>query len=235
MNFNDYDEYIKFLQQNRNQKTSLFNKKLISTKFEILGLKIPFMRKFSKEIVKNGLQELILSRKDFVYYEQILIYGFVLASIKIDENKRIEKIDSFLNCFDNWSVVDSFCASLKTVKKNKKLYFDFASLCVKNDNDFKKRFGIVLLMDYFLNENNLSQILKLVLSTSKNGYYVVMSVAWFFATSFAKNFDETKNFLLQNKNYLSPQLKQKIISKCQDSFRISQENKKLIKEFLGGE
>lgn len=232
MNFKDYDEYIKFLQQNRNQKTSLFNKKLIKTKFEILGLKIPFMRNISKQIIKNNLQDLILSNKNFIYYDEVLIYGFVLALIKIDENKRVELINKFINCFDNWSVVDSFCASLKSVGKNKNLYFEYVKQCLDSGEEYKVRFAIILLMNYYLDGNNLEEIFNLVLDYQLDLYYVSMAIAWFFATGLTKNFDETLKFLIFNKAKISSDVRKKIISKCTDSFRISLENKKYIKEVL---
>lgn len=232
MKFKNYKDYKNFLIENKNQKTSLFNKKIISTKFKILGLKIPFMRTLAKQIVKNNCQSTILCVTDFEYYEEILIYGFVLAQIKIDENERIVLIDKFIDCFDNWSVVDSFCASLKTVKKNKELYFEYIKKCLGDSFDFKVRFAIVLCMDYYLSEKNLEEILLLVLKSERESYYIQMAIAWLMATSLAKNFEITKKFLEENKMLLTMQTKKMIVSKCQDSFRIEKQNKVEIKNIL---
>lgn len=84
--FKNYLEYIEYLKSLSDSKTSNFNKKLISTKFEILGIKLPDLRTIAKLIVKNNNQNLILKNQKFNYYEEILVYGFVLSQIKIDEN-----------------------------------------------------------------------------------------------------------------------------------------------------
>ncbi len=232
MEFKNYKEYLNLLESLKNQKTSVFNKKLITTKYQILGIKIPDMRKLAKEIIKNNQENLILSKQEFFYYEEILIFGFVLADVKIEESERILKIEQFCNIFDNWSVVDSFCSSLKSVKKNKELYLNFIRSCRHSENLYKKRLAIVLLMDYFLDEKNLNEIFSLAFSLNGEEYYISMALAWFFATSLAKDFNKTLLFLENNINNLSPALKSRIISKSRDSYRISPENKILIKQVL---
>lgn len=232
MEINNYNDYIDFLKSNINSNKSEFDKKLISTKYEILGLKLPFLRKFAKEIVKNGKAKIILSNKNFSYYEEILVFGFVLSQFKIGEEERINKIKNYISIFDNWSVVDSFCSSLKVVNKNKDLYLEFIKFCLNSSNDFEIRFGIVLLMDYFLSEENLSEILNLAISSQKDSYYIQMALSWLLATSFAKNFDKTYSFFSFNKKNLSEFVRRKTISKCNDSFRISAENKCKIKDLL---
>ena len=232
MEFENYNDFLKFLEDNRSINKSEFDKKLISTKFKILGLKIPFLRSLAKEIVKSGCENLILSQTMFCYYEEILVFGFVLAGTKMDEAKRISKIDEYINIFDNWSVVDSFCSSLKCVSKNKNLYFDYIKKCLKNKNDFIVRFGIVLLMDYYLDEPNIEKILMLTLSSQKESYYIQMAISWLIATSLAKNFEDTIKFLEKNSNEFLEKTKKMIVSKSRDSFRIKSEDKNLIKEIL---
>ena len=117
--FNSYGEYISYLKSGANLNKSEFDKKLISTKYKILGLKLPDLRTFAKQLIKNGDSDLILSNKNFTYYEELLIFSFVLSNIKIDEKERILRIKDFLVNIDNWSNCDSFCSSLKVVSKNK--------------------------------------------------------------------------------------------------------------------
>lgn len=230
--FNYYEEYLNFLKSNKNPQKSVFDKKLISTKFEILGLKLPNLRSLAKTLVKDGDENLILSNTNFCFYEQILVYGFTLSQIKINELERVEKIKSYISCFDNWSVVDSFCASLKSVCKHKELYLNLIKSCLKNQNDFVVRFGIVLLMDYFLDEKDLNNILMLAKSAQKSSYYVEMALAWLYSVSVAKNFEKTAEFLKNNKENLSLFVKQKTISKCNDSFRVEKSQKQMIKQIL---
>lgn len=230
--FNSYDEYILFLQNSANNKLGNFNKKLIKTSYEILGLSIPFMRSISKETIKNKFVKNILTKSDFVYYEEVMIYGFVLANIKINEQERLELINKFLNYIDNWAICDSFCASLKVVKKHKEEYLLVIEKFLRSSEVYTVRTGINLLMDYFLDETDNHKYLMMVSEVKIQEYYVEMSKAWFFATSLAKHFQETYDFIIKNKSKFSESELKKIISKCRDSYRISSENKIKIKENL---
>lgn len=230
--FNSYSEYLEYLKSGANLTKSEFDKKLINTKYKILGLKLPELRKLAKEIIKQNNGDLILSNQNFTYYEELLIYSFVLSSISLSENKRIDKINNFISYIDNWSNCDSFCSSLKVVKKNKDIYLNYIKKIINTNKIYYVRVAIILLMDYYLDEENLEDYFNLVSNVSLNEYYIEMAKAWYFATSFAKNFDKTFDFLKQNKSKFSKGELNKIISKCRDSFRIYGENKKLIKETL---
>ncbi len=233
LNFENHEQLVKVLEKNASQKSSLFNKKLIATEYKILGWKLPYLRDLAKQIVKNNKQDIVLSRFDFTYYEEIILFDFVLSLAKMDEQKRIKILDKLIANFDNWSVVDSLCSSLKSVKKNKVLYLDCIKSCMEDNHEYKVRVGIVLLMNYYLDEENLEEIMSLVAHANHpEHYYVQMAQAWFFATSFAKRFDETLSYLSKNKNLLAEKTIRKTISKCNDSFRLTTEQKKKIKEKL---
>lgn len=233
LNFENYEQLLKVLEKNASQKASLFNKKLIATEYKILGWKLPYLRDYAKQIVRENKQDIVLSNFNFTYYEEIILFDFVLSFAKIDEQERIKILDKLIAHFDNWSVVDSLCSSLKSVKKNKALYFDYIKSCLNNDHEYKVRVGIVLLMNYYLDEENLKEIMSLVAHANRSEhYYVQMAQAWFFATSFAKRFDETLNYLSKNKHLLAEKTIRKTISKCNDSFRLTPEQKAKIKEKL---
>lgn len=72
----EYKDYLVLLKNSLDQKTSVFNKKLISTNYKILGTKLPYLRAVAREIIKNGDASVILNNNNFTYYEEILLYGF---------------------------------------------------------------------------------------------------------------------------------------------------------------
>lgn len=230
--FNSYSEYINYLKSGANLNKSEFDKKLINTKYKILGLKLPDLRTFAKQLIKSGDSDLILSNKNFTYYEELLIFSFVLSNIKIDEKERILRIKDFLVNIDNWSNCDSFCSSLKVVSKNKEIYFNFIKEIISTNKTYFVRVGIILLMNYYLNEENLEEYFDIVGNINLNEYYIEMAKAWYYATSLAKNFDKTLCYLKNNKSKFTNSELKKIISKSRDSFRITDENKKLIKGVL---
>ncbi len=233
LNFENYEQLVKVLEKNASQKSSLFNKKLIATEYKILGWKLPYLRDYAKQIVRENKQDIVLSNFNFTYYEEIILFDFVLSFAKIDEQNRIKILDKLIVNFDNWSVVDSLCSSLKSVKKHKDIYLEYIKSCMEDKHEYKVRVGIVLLMNYYLDEENLEEIVSLVAHANHpEHYYVQMAQAWFFATSFAKRFDETLSYLSKNKNLLAEKTIRKTISKCNDSFRLTTEQKAEIKQKL---
>lgn len=230
--FTNYKDIVSFLTHNSDQKCSVFNKKLIDTKYSILGIKLPALRTIAKDIAKHDA-EMVLHNFTFNYYEEILLHGFVLAYCTMPEQDRVSNIDKYITYFDNWSVVDSFCSSLKSVNKHKELYLDKINEYLSHSSDFVVRFGLVLLMDYYLTADYITITLSHTLISDRNSYYIQMALAWLYATALAKNYTITLDFLSNNKDKLSTFVRRKTISKCNDSFRIPKHNKIEIKNILG--
>ena len=86
----------------------------------IIGIRVPVLRNYAKQLVKEyNIQELLL-KIDNQYYEEIMLQGMLIGLMK-DEFKEIEKqIEKFVPKIDNWAVCDVFCASLKITKIIKK-------------------------------------------------------------------------------------------------------------------
>ena len=51
-----YNEYIEYLISLRDEKLEKFNKKIIPTKYKILGIKIPILKKIAKKISSTDIQ-----------------------------------------------------------------------------------------------------------------------------------------------------------------------------------
>ena len=62
------------------------------------------------------------------------------------------------------------------------------------------------------------------------GYYNDMAIAWLLSVAFVKNRDETFEYL--NYDKLSNFTHNKTISKIRDSFRVSAEDKELVKRLV---
>ncbi len=59
-----------------------FNRKLIPTNYEILGIRMPALRKLAKEIAADCNVSLYLNNAEFTTYEHIILYGLVLGYLK---------------------------------------------------------------------------------------------------------------------------------------------------------
>lgn len=84
--------------------------------------------------------------------------------------------------------------------------------------EFEIRFGLVMLMSYFLTEEYIGKVLLQMEKVRKGDYYVDMAVAWCLATARAK-FDEKTQEFVRNA-CLTPSVIKKYEQKVRDSLRV---------------
>ena len=96
-----------------------------------------------------------------------------------------------------------------------------------SDNPYTVRFGIKMLMDFFLGENFTVECAERVSSISREEYYVKMMIAWYFATALAKNYNEIISYIESKR--LEKQTHNKAIQKAVESYRITDEKKAYLR------
>ena len=221
----DYEMYVDYLKSLQDENYRKFHQNLTTTRYEILGLRVPMQRKIAKEISKGNIEEFFCFCKDR-YYEEVNIEGFVLAGIK--DLSLLEKyFDSFVLKIDNWAICDGFCNSLKIVQKNKECFWKKIQELLKKEETFSVRVGLILLLCFYVEKEYIFDILQLVKTVTHEEYYVGMGLAWLLAECFVKFPEETLE-LLKEKS-LSSFVQNKTISKIRDSYRVSKKEKEFLK------
>ena len=202
-----------------------FSSSLIPNIDNMLGVRIPKLRKLAAEIaVTDGLSS--LDGED-IYFEETMLRGMVIGALKIDIKERLELISDFVPLINNWSVCDSFCASLKFIIKNRELMWDFIEPYCHSDKEFFQRFGAVILLDYFVNEEYIEYTLKRLAEFQTTAYYSSMAVAWAVSVCYIKFPTETKVFLLGGN--LDDETYNRSIRKICDSYRVQKSDKDFLK------
>lgn len=217
-----YHNFIRELLSIEDAKYKEFSSKLIpNTKNKIIGIRIPELRKFSKEIYKNNYEEFLKYVKSD-YMEEILIEGFLIGLIK-DQYIADKYIETFITKVDNWCVCDTFCSSLKIVRKNMQKYFNFFTKNIDFDEPFQIRVSLMILNAHYINNEYIDKIFEYVNSIKSNHYYVQMGIAWLISTCYIKFRKETLLFLKNNN--LNDFTYNKSIQKMIESKRIPIEEK----------
>lgn len=209
-----------------------FHSKLCPDNNNILGVKIPILKEIAKDIVKSNSVKTYLSlAKDTYnknsYYEEIMIYGLVIGFAKLTINETLSYLENFLPLIDNWAICDSVCANLKITKKHYAQMFDFINKQIKTNNPFYIRFGVVMLLDFYINDEYITKIFEVINSINNNHYYVKMAIAWCLSICYIKKPDVTINYL--NTCNLDDFTFNKTLQKVCDSKRVSISQKQLIK------
>ncbi|MGI5893626.1 MAG: DNA alkylation repair protein [Candidatus Merdivicinus sp.] len=147
----------------------------------IQGVRLPLLRKMAAEMVRHGEWEEWLSvyfDASDNWFEEDMLAGFCIAGIKIEISERIEQIRMFLPHIGNWSVCDSFCASMKTTARERENYWPFLMECLQDKAEFTVRVGLILLLDHYCVPDWFDRAVSAICAVQHPGYYVQMGQAW---------------------------------------------------------
>ena len=228
MNYTEFDYKILTtqLRQYSDEKYKEFHSGLSVGSNYIYGVRIPILRRMAKRIAAADWRGYIALAKDDSY-EEILLQGMVLGYAKCSLEETFDRITVFLPKIDNWAICDTFCSGLKRVRQDLYETWKFLMRYETSEREFDRRFVVVMLMDYFLEGKYLDQALDVIVNIRKEEYYVSMAAAWALATAFVKDREKVLR-ILEGKD-LDPATHNRTIQKCRDSYRISEEDKALLK------
>lgn len=209
------------------EKYKNFHSNLCPGTNNIIGVRVPVLRKYAKELVeKNNAKEYLkIAKSD--YYEEIMLQGMVIGLLKLEWEETKENIQKFIPKIDNWAVCDVFCAGLKITKKYKKEMWDLIQSYLESNQEFELRFSIVMLLDFYIDELYIDEVLKILPKVKHQGYYVKMAVAWAISIAFIKYPEKTINVLKNVK--LDKFTYNKALQKILESYRVDEETKKEIR------
>lgn len=216
----------KLLFNQREEEYKIFSSKLIQTKYEMLGVRIPLIDKMAGNLAKQGGYS--LPDEGNAFYEEILLFGFVLAKTKAPVKEKLLLYDKYLSFVDNWALCDMFCSRLKEAKTNKDIFLQYILKKLTSKSTYDIRFAIVMLLSYYIDKEHLPLVFELLSGIKSEEYYVNMAIAWCYSVCAAKFFDESYEFL--KKNLFNDFTHNKSIQKCRESFRISAEQKAMLNE-----
>lgn len=225
-NRENYDTFLQYLQSISDFKYKNFHSKLIGND-NLYGVRTPDLKIIAKEIAQGDYISFIKCNNKIIYEEQLL-YGLVLGYIKVPFNSLLEMLDEFIIYNNNWAINDITCANMKAFKKNKEDGLFYIHKCINSDNPWSIRFGIVLLLDFYVNDNYIDEIFSICDDIQNDEYYVKMAIAWLISICYIKCRNQTIKYL--NCNKLDKWTYNKAIQKIIESKRISKEEKEILKK-----
>lgn len=228
-----YKEFQQELLKLQSKKYQAFHQKLVPNVDSIIGIPVPVLRKVAKDLKKSDVRQ-FLQVMEHKYYEENMLHGFVVAELcknsKISLEERLQYIREFLPFIDNWAVCDSFCCSIKIVKKYPQEFLRLIEEVILQEKEYYRRFAFVLLMNYYINKQNMPMIFLYCIKYNMDQYYVQMAVAWLLSMCYVKEKEETLAYLY--KNELDAFTYRKTISKILESNQVSKEEKQWVRENL---
>lgn len=214
----DYLEFSKNLNmQNENYKQ--------------IGVRIPLLRKFAKELSKNYDLDFLMENIDEEYFEELMLKGILIGSYKKISYQDLEKnINIFVPKIQDWGICDSLCTSLKIAKTyNKEIWNLINNKYLKSNKEFEVRFSLVMILNYYIDDEHIEKIYKIINNVKLDKYYVKMANAWLISYCVIKYYDRTYKFLKEGCK-IDKWTYNKAIQKSIESYCITKEQKLKLKE-----
>ncbi len=193
----------------------------------ILGLRAPLARKIAKDFVLTSDGKFFLASVPHKYHDENLVHAYMLGYLKCTDDEMQQHLCSFLPYVDNWAVCDSLCASIKGFFKNLDIAYPFILDCINSNEAYTIRFGLVCLLDYYINNEYIDNLVSIAGKIKSEEYYVNMAIAWLVSIMLVKQYKKTLP-LLEN-GLLDTWVHNKAIQKACESYRISNEQKTYLK------
>ena len=216
-----YEEVLSRLHKNSDDGYRIFHSKLLKNdRIKLIGVRIPVLRALAKEW--KGEADTFLAFPD-EYYEITFLKCALVGALKYEE--FIKRADRLVPLLDNWAICDTFTAPC--VKKHREEFLPYIKKYLQSDKEFTVRYGLVMLLHYYVEEANLPVIFESVSNLKSNDYYIMMGAAWLIAEVLVKHYAEGVCFLKEG--ILPKETHNKAIQKACESFRVSNEEKAFLK------
>ena len=203
----------------------IFNERIIPSDSEVLGVKIPDVRAYAKTLCEKPTESLASISPDS--FEEIMLFGLIVGLADLPYDKRLIYLDRYLDLADNWAHIDCAVSTYKFIKASRSEFLKVIEKNLFSDNEFRIRFAVVCLLDYYLDEEYIDRALLLTSKADTSYYYVSMAVAWLYSVAYIKCRDKAINHL--NHTKIDDLTYNRTISKICDSLRVGKEDKEKLK------
>lgn len=192
-------------------------------KSRVIGIRVPQLRRYAKQL-EAARAEAFLAILPHEYYEEYNLHAFLVERIK-DYDAALWETERLLGYLDNWATCDML--NPKAFAKHPERLLGAIERWMAAEHPYTVRFGIGMLMRYYLDEQFCAEFLQRVAAVTGEDYYVRMMVAWYFATALAKQYDAALPYLTEQR--LDYWTHNKALQKAIESNRISPERKAYLR------
>lgn len=204
-----------------------FEAKLLPGVKNIIGVRLPVLRKIGYKIAQEDFRAYVMSASDKTF-EEIMLQGMVIGYAKTGIEEKLQMIANFIPKIDNWSVCDSFCSGLKMAKVYRQEFWEFINIYLSSFREYELRFGIVMIINYYIDEIYIKDVLKILDNIKNECYYVKMAAAWAVSICYVK-FQKITSVYLDNSN-LDDFTYNKSLQKIIESRAVDKNDKEAIRK-----
>ncbi|MDR0596739.1 MAG: DNA alkylation repair protein [Clostridiales Family XIII bacterium] len=229
-----------------NGEYASFNKKIVNTRKRLIGVRTPDMRRLAKSLAKGkfpmgsggGLAgpmdaEAVagfMGAMDAESYEHVFLAGLLINYAKLTDGERIGLAREYLKHADSWALIDLFAEKMRSYDRS--LWWQFAVECLASREEYTVRYGVVVLMANYLDDEYIDRVFAELRKVAHDGYYVRMGMAWLYADAAVLFYEKTLGEL--ERESLSLWTRRKALTKMLESYRFTPEQKEELRAKRAG-
>ena len=222
----DIQEFNKYLCGfSKGQEKGKWEQRIINTKLPCIAVDSRIVKSITSTIAKGNYISFI-ELWPWHNATMTFVVGGLIARLK-DVKLQQKYLVEYSHKADNWATIDSI--KLKITDKNRIEYMTFAKHLLSDSHVFTRRLGVIIMLKA-LNEDVADDIIGTIKTLKgEQEYYVNMAVAWLVAECFTKHRNKTLSLFMCGD--LNKFVNNKAISKCHDSYRVTDADKEMLKVY----
>lgn len=154
-----------------------FSQKLLPPGTPLLGVRLTVIRKLARAQAAGDWQAYLDTAWDDSFEER-MAQGMTLGLARASLAEKTPYILRFLSKIDNWSLCDSFCASLKAAKSEPDATLALIDRCIASPEPYIARFAVVQLLMYYADAQTLPGTLARLERVTAQKDAAQVAVAW---------------------------------------------------------
>lgn len=171
-----------WLQQEAEPRYAAFASSLLpDNTHPLLGVRLPKLRRTARRLAaEHGLAFLRTLPPKSCSFEELMLCGMLIGYVKeATWEQRTAALDRLVPRLDNWSLCDSCCATYSFARQERERTWAWLQPYLLSAGEYTRRFGVVMLLNHFLQEPAWAARCAEVLPQVRGGqYYADMAVAW---------------------------------------------------------
>lgn len=199
------EEVRTWLQEAADESYREFNRRLLPGVPDVLGVRMPQLRKLAGKIVRWDVQKLLAQmeqawRQGNLCHEERLLWAMILGkSLKKDWQEAEQRIREFVPVINNWAVCDCFCGDLKIAGKFPEAMWELLGSWQRSKEEYESRFAMVMMLNHFVREEWAAPAFEVLDHFQGEGYYAKMGAAWALAEYYVRLPQLTAPYLLRSR------------------------------------
>ncbi len=224
MIFKDKEQVEEKLFSLADESYKRFDSRLTNTQYPIIGVRKPALIAIARAVAREDHAAFLAL--PFTYFEHHLLRGAVCAMCRGREQEHVRLLYDYVGYSDDWEACDlTGCRYDRTSES----YYAAMRALTGDEREFAVRFGIVALMHNFAKRAEYAaRLCADMRALTHEGYYVKMAAGWLLSAVYLADKKPVEEFLLDADADHDTRLK--AISKLIDSFRVTEEEKKKLRE-----